>query len=336
MTISIATIGFGRHFRRSLLPNLVGCERFTLAVIAERDPQTRALAAKVFPGLPVVADAREVFERPVDAVLISTDPDGHVDLTRSALRAAKHVFVEKPLGTHPDAVRALAQLARDQRRVVSVGTMWRHAPAHRVLGDWLTRREAQVRLADIAVTFPDVVTRPGWNLDEIELAFFDMFIHPIDWARHLLGHVNGVDAVRLPSMRTSEVLVNIRLTTASGTAMATLTAATGSHAYQMSAWLHTNLGDLLEVDTKDRLRITTDPTWSGTEGSIRDRATLGWETGQLYRGWARKGYTEELIAFADRVAADTDYTTELDDAADTLEVIRRCLSQLKARAGTPG
>ncbi|MGH3319266.1 MAG: Gfo/Idh/MocA family protein [Streptosporangiaceae bacterium] len=328
MTVSIAAIGFGRHFRRSLLPNLLGCERFTLVAVAERDPQTRAQAAERLPGLPIVADPREVFEQAVDAVLISTDPAGHIALTRAALQAGKHVFVEKPLGTDPGAVRQLAALARERKRVVSVGTMWRHAPAHWILDDWIAKRGAAVRLADIAVTFPAVFARGGWNLDAVELAFYDMFIHALDWARHLLGGVHHIDAVGLPGLRSGEVAVSTRLTGLAGHAMATVNAVTGSHAYQVAAWVHTTTGDLIEVDTQDRLRITASPTWSGTEGSIRDRATLGWETGQLYRGWARKGYAEELTAFADCISAGSVTGDELGAAADTLEIIRCCLSQL--------
>jgi predicted dehydrogenase len=339
MTISIAAIGFGRHFRRSLMPNLLGCERFTLTAIAERDPATRTQAAQSFPGLPVVADVKEILDSPVDAVLISTDPSGHVDLTRSALQAGKHVFVEKPLGTDPEAVRELAQTARAQNRVVSVGTMWRHAPSHRVLDHWLTEHAASTRLVDIAVTFPAVFARTGWDLDAVELAFYDMFIHPIDWARHLLGGIGDIDTVMLPSGREGEITTSIRLTNPAKSAMATINAATGSHAYQVATWLHTTTGDLIEVDTKDRLRVTTSPTWSGTEGSLRDRSTLGWEAGQLYRGWARKGYSEELTAFADRIDCtppSQETLSELDMAADTLTAIGRCLSQIiPTSAGSP-
>ncbi|MGW2702324.1 Gfo/Idh/MocA family protein [Streptomyces sp. NPDC001340] len=330
MPITIASVGFGRHFRRSLLPNLIGCENLALTAVAERDPDLRAEAAARFPGLTIAADAQEIFDSPVDAVLISTDPTGHVDLTRAALKAGKHVFVEKPLGTDPTALQELAQLARETCRMVSVGTMWRHAPAHRIMDRWLDEHGARARLVDIAVTFPAVFRRDGWDLDPMQLALYDMLIHPIDFARHLLGGIGEVDARELPSSREGEIMMSLRLMNPAGDAMAVVNAATGSHAYQVAAWVHTSTGDLIEVDTKDRLRLTTAPTWSGTEGSLRDRATLGWEAGQLYRGWGRKGYAEELASFADQIAHPAPQAAgdELDNASQTLQAIERCLSSL--------
>ena len=330
MPITIAAIGFGRHFRRSLLPNLIGCENLALSAVAERDPDLRAEAAARFPGLTIAADVQDIFDSPVDAVLISTDPAGHVDLTRTAVNAGKHVFVEKPLGTDPAAVRELAHLAQVMGRVVSVGTMWRHAPTHRVLDHWLAEHDARTRMVDIAVTFPAVFRRDGWDLNPVQLALYDMLIHPIDFARHLLGGIGEVDARQLPSSREGEIMMSIRLMNPTGDAMAVVNAATGSHAYQVASWIHTSTGDLIEIDTKDRLRLTTSPTWSGTEGSLRDRATLGWEAGQLYRGWGRKGYAEELAAFADQITHLTPAAagSELDKAAQTLEAIQRCLVDL--------
>lgn len=332
MTIRIGSVGFGRHFRRSLLPNLVGVESFTLVAVAERDPALREQARERFPGLIVLADAAELFALDgLDAVIISTNPASHVDLTCAALDAGLHVFVEKPLGTSAGQIDGVADLAEQRGLLVMTGTMWRHAPAHKVLTDWLRTAAAHPRLVSVSVTFPAVFERAGWNMSALQLAFYDMFIHPVDWVCHLIGPVGTTDAVRLPGIDPSAIVVNLRLWSADGSALACINAATGSHAYQVNAWLHTDRGDLVEVDAKDRLRLTTQPTWSGTEGSIRDRATLNWEAGQLYRGWARKGYAEELAAFAARIR--TGQQSRAVDAADlrhasaTMRVIEDCLKQ---------
>lgn len=329
MTITVGSIGFGRHFRRSLLPNLIGTEDLTLLAVAERDPALREQARERFPGLNVVADAAELLALDcLDAVIISTAPAGHVDLARMALESDRHIFVEKPVGTSASAVNDLASLAEERRLVAMAGTMWRHVPAHQVLLEWLRTSEARLQLADIAVTFPSAIERAGWDMNVDELAFYDMFIHPVDWACHLLGRVGRIDAALVPSSDPTRIAVHLRLWSADGSIVASINAATGSHAYQVAEWLHTDCGDLIEVDTNDRLRITTQPTWSGTQGSIRDRATLNWETGQLYRGWARKGYAEELAALAASIRAGKGSAADLHRASETLRVIENCLEQV--------
>lgn len=337
--INVGSVGFGRHFRRSLLPNLVGVEDFTLVAVAERDPALREEARNRLPGLTVLADADELFALDgIEAVIISTEPAGHVNLTRAALTAGRHVFVEKPLGTSAEQIDELAHLAAEHRRVAMTGTMWRHAPAHRILADWLRATDTRPRLVNVSVTFPEVFERARWKMTALELAFYDMFIHPIDWACHLIGPVGRTDAVSVPGTDPSAIAVNLRLWSADNFALACVNAATGSHAYQASAWLHTDRGDLIEVDTQDRLRLTTLPTWSGTEGSIRDRATMNWEAGQLYRGWSRKGYAEELAAFAARIRVDDWSPEDLRQAAATMSVIENCLNEVaypNSTGGTP-
>jgi UDP-N-acetylglucosamine 3-dehydrogenase len=55
----------------------------------------------------------------VDAVLVATPPDSHLDLTMAALRASKHVIVEKPpFPRAADADAVAAEAARHRRQVL--------------------------------------------------------------------------------------------------------------------------------------------------------------------------------------------------------------------------
>ena len=44
---------------------------------------------------------------PVDAVLILTPPNTHLELVERCAAAGKHILLEKPLGDHPGAQRAI-------------------------------------------------------------------------------------------------------------------------------------------------------------------------------------------------------------------------------------
>lgn len=56
----------------------------------------------------------------VGAVVIATPNESHFDLARRSLLAGKHVVVDKPFTVTSDEARALIDIARDQRRILTV------------------------------------------------------------------------------------------------------------------------------------------------------------------------------------------------------------------------
>jgi len=67
---------------------------------------------KIYPGLKTCSDAREVVNDPqIDAVIIATPVSSHFELAMSALKAEKHVLVEKPLAANSDQARRLVDEA---------------------------------------------------------------------------------------------------------------------------------------------------------------------------------------------------------------------------------
>lgn len=99
MTVRIAAVGYGdiaqrRHFPQ--LRELAG--RAELVAIAGRDAGRMAGCAARF-GVPRWStDVAAVVADPgVDAVLVLTAPDTHAEFATMAVRAGKHVLVEKPL-----------------------------------------------------------------------------------------------------------------------------------------------------------------------------------------------------------------------------------------------
>jgi len=73
----------------------------------------------------------------VDVVLICSPNDAHFDHAMAAIRAGKHVLVEKPLAPTGAQARALAEAAQAAGVVLSVGHTYRHGPAfHYLLDHW--------------------------------------------------------------------------------------------------------------------------------------------------------------------------------------------------------
>jgi predicted dehydrogenase len=95
----------------------------TFDIVPER---SRALAAKY--QAEACADPERLLEK-VDAVIVATTHDQLVPMASLAVRAGKHVLLEKPAARTHLELEPLAELARKQRVLVKVGYNHRFHPA---------------------------------------------------------------------------------------------------------------------------------------------------------------------------------------------------------------
>lgn len=123
--MTLGVIGAGKHVTDALLPALgtVPGVRFS-AVCTERGINAKAVAARVKAGY-CTSDYREILEDPeINSVLIGTRHDTHGPIIVEALRAGKHVFVEKPLcltETELDEITAAYEEGSKQGLQLAVG-----------------------------------------------------------------------------------------------------------------------------------------------------------------------------------------------------------------------
>ncbi|MBN1762925.1 MAG: Gfo/Idh/MocA family oxidoreductase [Methanomicrobia archaeon] len=93
-----------------------------LVCIADVDSTKAALAKQH--GIPFFHDYQPLLST-VDAVVVTTPTDTHVQIVKDCLAAGKHVFVEKPMAATAAQSRALEKLAESQKLVLSVGYLYR-------------------------------------------------------------------------------------------------------------------------------------------------------------------------------------------------------------------
>ncbi len=129
-SIPIALVGMSGVMQDAHIPNLLEMNfspqpPFTIAAICDRDP---ALAIGVSDALRVERMTFEAIcaDSRIPAVLIATPPNTHLALLEQALRAGKHVFMEKPLAFSISEAERMAELAREAKTVVRLGYMFRH------------------------------------------------------------------------------------------------------------------------------------------------------------------------------------------------------------------
>lgn len=130
--VSIAVVGIG-GWGRNLVRNLV--EVGNVQYCCHRgDPDNEAWLRANYPDVDLTTEYESVLEDPsVEAVVVATPIATHHELTRRALEAGKHVFVEKPLASSVEQARELRDLARESEGLLFVGYIFLHHPLLRPL-----------------------------------------------------------------------------------------------------------------------------------------------------------------------------------------------------------
>ena len=96
--LRVGVFGAGRFARGVLLPRLAGQSGVRLAGVCTRTGRGARDAAERFGAAVATTDPARLLDDPdVDAVVVATRHASHAALAAAALRAGKHVFVEKPL-----------------------------------------------------------------------------------------------------------------------------------------------------------------------------------------------------------------------------------------------
>ncbi len=129
MIDKLAVIGAG-NWGRNLLRNfceLLGAQR---VVCCDLDDKIVQRAERAYPGLITCSKPDSIWEdHRITAAVISTPAATHYALAKQALRAYKHVFVEKPLALNSKEAEALCQLAQERQRVLMVDHLLLYHPA---------------------------------------------------------------------------------------------------------------------------------------------------------------------------------------------------------------
>jgi predicted dehydrogenase len=110
-------------------------ERFEVVGVAEADPALRAAAqrSRSYDGLAWRTEAEWLADPTVAAVAIETTLADSTPMALRALRAGKHVHLDKPGGVDHEAFAAMRREAEQRRRHVQMGYMLRHNPGLRLV-----------------------------------------------------------------------------------------------------------------------------------------------------------------------------------------------------------
>lgn len=186
--VRVGLVGYGFAGQVFHAPLIASVPGLRLAAFSSSDA---AKVARDWPGLPVEADPLRLCARDdVDLVVIASPNDSHHPLALAALRAGKHVVVDKPFTVTLAQAQELDAVAREQRRVLSVFHNRRWDGDFLTLRALLSRGELG-RIVELESRFDRFrpVVRQRWREQSPTGGglWFDLGPHLLDQALQLFG-----------------------------------------------------------------------------------------------------------------------------------------------------
>jgi predicted dehydrogenase len=118
--IRFGVIGYG-YWGPNIVRNVSGLENGQLVTICDQNAGALKRAGKLYPGVTLTSDAREILTSPdIDAVAVVTPVWTHFELAKAALENGKHVFVEKPFTSTSQQAEELIELASKKNLQIMV------------------------------------------------------------------------------------------------------------------------------------------------------------------------------------------------------------------------
>ena len=136
--IKVGVIGYG-YWGPNLVRNFMAAPGSVVARVCDLREERLSSLEKLYPGLKTSTDSAELINDPqIDAVVIATPVSSHFDLALAALRAGKHVLVEKPLASKSEHARKLVDEAVARKLVLLVDHTFVYTPAVKKVRDLIT------------------------------------------------------------------------------------------------------------------------------------------------------------------------------------------------------
>ena len=114
--IQVGIVGYG-YWGPNLVRNFADTPDAEVSAVCDLRPKHLAQVQARYPSVETTTNYQELLENPnIDAIAIATPVLTHSDLAMQALRAKKHVLVEKPIAaTSEQAVRLIDEADRRNR-----------------------------------------------------------------------------------------------------------------------------------------------------------------------------------------------------------------------------
>ena len=146
-------------------------------------------------GVPRALDAEDAFSDPsIDAVVIGTPTDTHIELLIRAVDADKKILLEKPIDLDVGRIDAAWAAIKSKAPFVMLGFCRRFDPSFREVRERAAKGEVGTVRA-LRIISRDPAPPPAAYLSASGGMFKDMTVHDFDMARYQLGDIMEVQAM---------------------------------------------------------------------------------------------------------------------------------------------
>jgi len=118
--INIGVVGYG-YWGPNLVRNFAETSGANLAAVADLDKKKLDVVKKRFPAITTTTRFQDLLEDPkIDAIAVATPVNTHFELGMAALKAGKHLWLEKPMTETSLQARKLVEEAEKRKLVLLV------------------------------------------------------------------------------------------------------------------------------------------------------------------------------------------------------------------------
>jgi predicted dehydrogenase len=187
--IKIGVIGYG-YWGPNLVRNFAELSQATVAAVSDLDPKKLELVKKRFPAVKTTTNFQDLLKDPeIDAIAIATPVSTHFELGMAALKAGKHLWLEKPMTETSLQARKLVDEAERRGLVLHVDHTFIYTGAVRKMGEL-------IRSGDLGKIYYYDSIRVNLGLFQRDVSVIsDLAVHDFSILDYLLGeHPTAVSA----------------------------------------------------------------------------------------------------------------------------------------------
>jgi predicted dehydrogenase len=179
--INVGVVGFG-YWGPNLVRNFMSQTSSRVTVVSDLSPARLARVSALYPAVRTTLDFNELLADPLlDAVVVATPVRTHFEIAMAALRAGKHVLVEKPIASNAIQAEQLIEEAERRGLVLMVDHTFVFTGAVRKMHDL-------VRLPEFGRTHYYDSTRINLGLFQHDVnVLWDLAVHDLSIMAYVLG-----------------------------------------------------------------------------------------------------------------------------------------------------